>query len=160
MSLPTRTESKSWKAWSIRIRIAQASRQPQTHHSTEKTRIEKSKREKGGRKGHKAYKQQVLEPNKTRLVKPNSCTCGHAQFDQQQMMPFYTHQHIELPEIEMDVTHYILHQCECSNCGKTVKGQIRKSDALTERKKEQLITFGHLSYPRQLHQIILPECAA
>lgn len=84
----------------------------------------KSKRKKGGQKGHKAHKQQVLEPKKTRLVKPNSCTCGHAQFDQQQMMPFYTHQQIELPEIEMDVTHYILHQCECPNCGKTVKGQV------------------------------------
>jgi transposase len=84
----------------------------------------KSKRKKGGQKGHKAHKQQVLEPKKTRLVKPNSCSCGHTQFDQQQMMPFYTHQHIELPEIEMDVTHYILHQCECPNCGKTVKGQM------------------------------------
>lgn len=84
----------------------------------------KSKRKKGGQKGHKANKQQVLDPTKTRLVKPNSCSCGHTQFDQKQMMPFYTHQHIELPEIEMDVTHFILHQCECPNCGKTVKGQV------------------------------------
>ncbi len=89
----------------------------------EKREQKKSKRKKGGQKGHKAHKQKVLAPKKTRLVKPDSCSCGHTQFDQQQMKPFYTHQHIELPEIEMDVTHYILHQCECPNCGKTVKGQ-------------------------------------
>jgi transposase len=52
---------------------------------------------------------------------PKRCSCGHAVFDQEKMQPFYVHQHIELPEIEMQVSHYILQQCDCPNCGKTVK---------------------------------------
>jgi transposase len=89
----------------------------------------KSNRKKGGQKGHKAHKQQVLEPDKTHWVIPTGCSCGHSQFDQQPMMPFYTHQYIELPEIKMDVTHYILQQCDCPNCGKTVKAHLSTDKA-------------------------------
>ena len=84
----------------------------------------KSKRKKGGQKGHKAHKQQVLAPTRTHKVKPTCCTCGNTEFNPQTMLPFYTHQHIELPKIEMEVTHFILHECDCPNCGKTVKAQI------------------------------------
>ncbi len=38
--------------------------------------------------------------------------------------PFYRHQQIELPEIKMDVVHYVLHKCRCAKCGKTVKAQL------------------------------------
>jgi transposase len=55
---------------------------------------------------------------------PERCTCGHSDFDPKQMQPFYVHQHIELPKIKMNVGHYILHQCDCPNCGKTVKAKI------------------------------------
>jgi transposase len=84
----------------------------------------RSKRKKGGQKGHKAHQQEILEPTQSLNVVPESCSCGHTQFDQQQMTPFHTHQHIELPEIKMDVTHFILQQCDCPSCGKTVKGQV------------------------------------
>lgn len=40
------------------------------------------------------------------------------------MEPFYTHQYIELPEIEMDVLHFELQKCQCSCCGKSVKAKI------------------------------------
>jgi transposase len=40
------------------------------------------------------------------------------------MLPFYTHQHVELPEIKMEVSHLILHECDCPNCGKPVKAQL------------------------------------
>jgi hypothetical protein len=33
-------------------------------------------------------------------------------------------QGIELPEIDMQVSHYILQQCDCPNCGKTVKATL------------------------------------
>ena len=36
----------------------------------------------------------------------------------------YTHQHIELPEIKMDVTHFILHKGKCNSCGKTVRARV------------------------------------
>ena len=43
------------------------------------------------------------------------------------MIPIYTHQQIELPRIEMDITHWVLNQCDCPNCGKTVKAALPPS---------------------------------
>ena len=40
------------------------------------------------------------------------------------MSPFYTHQHIELPQIQMNVEHYVLHKCTCPDCGKTAKATL------------------------------------
>ncbi len=51
-------------------------------------------------------------------------TCGQSSFDQQQMQPFYVHQHIELPKIKMNVSHFILQECDCPNCGKKVKAML------------------------------------
>jgi transposase len=65
-----------------------------------------------------------MEPTETRLLMPERCTCGHCEFDPKKMQPFYTHQHIELPKIQMDITHYILQRCNCPNCGRTVKAQL------------------------------------
>ena len=84
----------------------------------------KNKRAKGGQKGHKAHQQQMLKPSRIHHLKPDSCSCGNTDFDMCQMDPFYTHQHIELPKIEMDITHWILHQCDCPRCGKVVKASL------------------------------------
>ena len=40
------------------------------------------------------------------------------------MRPFYIHQQIELPKIEMEISHFILHQCSCPKCGKAVKADL------------------------------------
>ena len=40
-------------------------------------------------------------------------------------LPFYTHKQIELPQIELNVTHYVLHKGCCSRCGKTVSAKLR-----------------------------------
>jgi len=40
------------------------------------------------------------------------------------MEPFYTHQYIELPEIKMDVLHFVLQKGQCACCGKMVKARI------------------------------------
>jgi transposase len=37
---------------------------------------------------------------------------------------YCTHQQIELPEIKVDVIYYLLHKCQCPECGKTVKAQL------------------------------------
>ena len=90
----------------------------------QKRKQKKSKRSKGGQKGHKANQQQVLNPTESHWLIPERCSCGQAQFDPQKMQPFYVHQHIELPKIEMQVGHYILQQCDCPNCGRTVKATL------------------------------------
>lgn len=89
-----------------------------------KRKQKKSKKTRGGQKGHEPHQQQVLDPTDTHWLVPKRCHCGHTVFDQEKMQPFYVHQHIELPEIKLDVTHYILHKCECPCCGKTVKAEL------------------------------------
>ena len=40
------------------------------------------------------------------------------------MVAFQTHQQIELPPIEMEVTHWVLNKCRCPKCGRTVKAAL------------------------------------
>jgi transposase len=76
----------------------------------------------GGRKGHKGHRQQLMPPTKTKAVHPGPCTCGCRTF--RNLRPYYTHQHIELPEIIMTVIHFILYSGECTACGKIGKGYV------------------------------------
>jgi transposase len=91
-----------------------------------KKKTKKSKRKKGAQKGHEGHKQMMLEPTEVVPINPQSCSCGNRHLDTEKMQPFYTHQHIELPPIQMLVTHYVLNQCQCDKCGKTVKAQLAK----------------------------------
>jgi len=80
------------------------------------------KRKPGGRKGHKGYRQQLMPPTKTVTLNPGPCSCGCRTFTDRQ--PYYTHQHIELPEIVMTVIHFILYKGKCTVCGKIGKGYV------------------------------------
>lgn len=91
-----------------------------------KKKSKKSKRKRGGQKGHKGHQQQMLEPTETKLILPTQCDCGRYDFDPRTLEPYYTHQHIELPEIQMDVRHFILHKGKCNHCGKTVRSVVPK----------------------------------
>ena len=74
----------------------------------------------GAKKGHKGHRQSLLPPTKVVPVPPNPCDCGCQEFEN--LNVFYTHQHIELPEIEMQVTHFLLQEGQCVSCGKIGKG--------------------------------------
>ena len=76
----------------------------------------------GGKRGHKGHRQQMLSPTETQLVKPPPCPCGCGAYGE--LKPFYTHQHIELPEIEVAVTHFVLLKGPCAGCGKTNKARV------------------------------------
>jgi transposase len=89
-----------------------------------KNKKKKSKRKRGGQKGHKGHQQQMLEPTEVKNIMPQDCNCGRLVLDPHSIKAFYTHQHIELPEIKMDVTHFILHKGKCECCGNTVKARI------------------------------------
>lgn len=93
-------------------------------YSKPKKKNKKSKRKRGAQKGHKGHQQQILEPTKIENIIPEDCDCGRLVLDPDSIKPFYTHQHIELPEIKVDVTHYILNQGKCKCCGKTVKAKV------------------------------------
>jgi len=78
----------------------------------------------GAKKGHKGHSQKLMEPTAIVPVKTDECSCGCKDIINQK--PFYTHQEIELPEIKMDVTHFILYKGICTDCGRTVKATIPK----------------------------------
>ncbi|MCK9295219.1 MAG: transposase [Desulfobulbaceae bacterium] len=80
------------------------------------------KRKPGGRKGHKGHRQQLMPPTKTKAVHPGPCICGCRTF--RNLRPYYTHQHIELPQIVMAVMHFILYKGQCTACGKIGKGYV------------------------------------
>ena len=91
-----------------------------------KKKAQKAKRKRGAQKGHKGHRQQLLEPTETNIVLPTICDCGRYDFDPKTLKPYYTHQHIELPEIQMNVSHFILHKGKCNLCGKTVRAVVSK----------------------------------
>ena len=62
--------------------------------------------------------------SKTIPVQPTVCSCGCNSI--KNTKPFYTHQQIDLPEVELDVTHYVLYKGCCSECGKTVSAKLTK----------------------------------
>jgi hypothetical protein len=55
------------------------------------------------------------------LLEPDPCACGHGQWVS--LTPYYTHQVIELPKIEMEINHFVLQQDECAGCGRVLKAQ-------------------------------------
>jgi len=85
---------------------------------------DKKKRKRGAQKGHKGYRQQRLKPTRIIKIHPQHCSCGNGDFRSSRLKSYYTHQVIELPKIPMDVTHYILQQGKCQQCGQTVKATL------------------------------------
>jgi transposase len=86
----------------------------------EKPKRKKSKSKK--KKRRKGFRQKMLEPTEVKNVIPEVCLCGNNHFDS--MKPYHTHQVIELPEIKMEITHFILHKGECPCCGKINKAVV------------------------------------
>jgi transposase len=76
----------------------------------------------GGQKGHPGQGPKLLTPTEVHLIEPGPCACGHGELVS--LKPYYTHQVMELPPIEMDIQHFILHQGACSHCGRTLKAHI------------------------------------
>jgi transposase len=79
-------------------------------------------RQGGGKPGHPGQRQVLLAPTSVEDLMPEGCACGSDEFDR--VCPYYTHQVIELPPIEMEVTHWVLHQGRCVGCGRWHKAQV------------------------------------
>ena len=79
----------------------------------------KGARKGGGKPGHPGHRQVLCAPTTVEEVLPEWCACGSGEFDL--IRPYYTHQVIELPPIEMEVTHWVLHQGRCLGCGRWQK---------------------------------------
>jgi transposase len=79
-------------------------------------------RKAGGKPGHPGHRQVLLSPTTVREVRPERCACGNTTFAL--TTPYHTHQVIELPPITMDVTHWVLHQGWCGDCGRWTTAQV------------------------------------
>jgi transposase len=76
----------------------------------------------GAKPGHPGVRQSLLSPTSTQHLRPPACRCGNSALVH--TTPYYTHQVIELPPIDMDITHWVLHQADCPSCGRRVKAQL------------------------------------
>ena len=85
---------------------------------------QRSDRTEKTRKKRRGYRQKFMPPTETPEILPSACSCGCSNFINTE--PYYTHQHIELPEIVMQVKHFILHKGECVSCGTTREGYVPK----------------------------------
>src|SRR5262249_54593251 len=72
-------------------------------------------RKAGGKPGHAGHRQVLLPPTVVHDLRPERCPCGNTTFAA--MRPYYTHQVLELPPIELEVRHFVLHQGWCTVCG-------------------------------------------
>ena len=79
-------------------------------------------RKAGGKPGHPGHRQELLAPTTVREVRPERCAWGNTLLTLRR--PYHTHQVLELPPIAMDVTHWVLHQGWCPDCGRWVKAQV------------------------------------
>ena len=64
----------------------------------------------------------LLPPTTVQELRPARCACGNTTFAL--TTPYHTHQVLELPPIAMEVTHWVLHQGWCPDCGRWSKAQV------------------------------------
>jgi transposase len=76
----------------------------------------------GAKPGHPGHRQVLLAPTEVIAVNPRACACGQQAFPE--TTSYYTHQIIELPEIQMQVKHVVLHEARCLQCGRRVKAPL------------------------------------
>jgi transposase len=76
----------------------------------------------GAKPGHPGHRQALLAPTEVIEVTPDVCGCGQQEFPEARA--YYTHQVIELPEIQMAVTHVVLHETRCPRCGRRLKAEL------------------------------------
>jgi len=81
-----------------------------------------SPKNRGAQTGHKGKHQSLLTPTKEVPLEPQTCACGNSQFAK--LIHYYTHQEIELPEIQLDVVHFQLYKGRCTHCNNRVKAVV------------------------------------
>ena len=82
----------------------------------------KKKGKQGGQSGHKGRTlNQVSNPDKIVMCKPNSCDCGHA-FTEAELELAEKRQVFNLPKPKLEINEYQIHKAVCPDCGLVHKG--------------------------------------
>ncbi len=106
----------------IRSDSSNSNKPPSSDSPYKKKTIDKKGKGRGAKKGHPGHQQVMLDPTKTEPVAPGQCPCGGNDFTD--LKPFHTHQVMELPEIQMEVTHFVLYEGRCQSCGRLRKAEL------------------------------------
>jgi transposase len=111
----------------LEARLAQTSRNSDRPPSSDPPYAKRSARSgiqgrPGAKPGHPGHRQVLLAPTEVIAVNPRACACGQQAFPE--TTPYYTHQLIELPEIQLQVTHVVLHGARCPQCGRRIKAPL------------------------------------
>jgi transposase len=107
----------------------------------------KTGRKGGGKPGHPGHRQVRLAPTMVEDVLPESCACGRSEFAR--IRPSYTHQVIERPPIEVEVTHWVVHQGRCVGCGRWHKAPVPEEQVTGDDPRMSALmaelagTYGH-----------------
>jgi len=64
----------------------------------------------------------MLEPTRSEARLPVQCPCGGREFTE--LKPYHIHQVMELPGIQMEVTHFVLHEGRWVECGRLQKAEL------------------------------------
>jgi transposase len=112
--------------------------------SRKKRKQKKSKKAKGGQKGHEPHQQQMLDPNESHWLMPSAAHAGIQHSIKKTCSRFTSISISNFPKSKMQVSHYILQQCDCPNCGKTVKATL-PSDVSTGYGPRFTALIGELS---------------
>lgn len=104
-----------------------SSKPPSSDSPFKPRKLRQSSGQRGGKKGPPGAGPKLLEPTAVEVVLPPSCSCGHAVVSAP--TPYRTHQVLELPPIEMEITHFLLHQATCLGCGRTLSAEVPPAHA-------------------------------
>jgi len=84
-------------------------------HKKDESTEPSAKGKPGAKPGHQGFGQDLIMPSKSIALHPTKCACGCEQFISPEH--YYTHQYIELPEIKIEVIHFLLFREKCKECG-------------------------------------------
>jgi len=87
-----------------------------------KPKRRRSSGKRGAQEGHPGSGPALLEPTEVQHIYPAPCACGHGELGTPRL--YHTHQVIELPPIDMQITHFLLHQAPCVGCGRMIKADV------------------------------------
>jgi transposase len=90
---------------------------------SERPRKEPSGLKPGGQPGHPKHERRILPPDRTVVLKPESCAHCHHTLLGDDAKP-ERHQVIEIPRVKADVTDYWLHTLVCPACGEATRAEL------------------------------------
>lgn len=80
-------------------------------------------RKPGGQPGHPKHERMLLRPDRVVPVRPKICGCCGGPVHPNENPP-ETHQVVEMPKVEPDVTNYDLYSGNCGRCGAVTRAQL------------------------------------